>query len=79
MKTLNIGGKDFEIEDEVSELIISISKERDSLMKPRNKEMGISKDTGYGHLWGDCGERCIKCGDKDWMADAVCSVRDKID
>jgi len=25
------------------------------------------------HEWGGEGDRCVKCGDKDWMADPVCS------
>jgi len=25
------------------------------------------------HHWDATGERCLKCGDKDWMADPVCS------
>lgn len=25
------------------------------------------------HHWDATGERCMKCGDKDWMADPVCS------
>ena len=29
----------------------------------------------YKHVWGKDGERCIKCGDKDWMG-GTCSVPD---
>jgi len=25
------------------------------------------------HRWDDVGERCLDCGDKDWMADPACS------
>lgn len=24
------------------------------------------------HEWDDTGERCLKCGDKDWFASAIC-------
>lgn len=24
------------------------------------------------HLWGDDGERCLRCGDKDWFAGSTC-------
>ena len=27
------------------------------------------------HTWDEDGERCLKCGDKDWMADESCSER----
>jgi hypothetical protein len=30
----------------------------------------------YQHKWDRCGERCLKCGDKDWMGGA-CSVADE--
>lgn len=31
----------------------------------------------YSHIWSDTdGSRCEKCGDKDWMADVLCSVSD---
>lgn len=30
---------------------------------------------GYPHKWDDSGERCLKCGDKDWMG-GLCSVSD---
>jgi hypothetical protein len=26
-----------------------------------------------GHQWDDAGERCLKCGDKDWFAGPECS------
>lgn len=26
----------------------------------------------YRHLWDNTGERCIKCGDKDWMGSTCC-------
>ena len=31
-----------------------------------------SQPASDSHEWDDVGERCIKCGDKDWMADPVC-------
>ncbi|MCA8037063.1 hypothetical protein LGM46_29270 [Burkholderia arboris] len=34
--------------------------------------MAASQSTSDSHEWDDVGERCIKCGDKDWMADPVC-------
>ena len=27
------------------------------------------------HVWGAAGERCVLCGDKDWMGDPVCSAK----
>lgn len=30
---------------------------------------------GYPHKWDGPGERCLKCGDKDWMG-GLCSVSD---
>lgn len=30
-----------------------------------------------GHHWDDSGERCLRCGDKDWMADEFCSNHKK--
>lgn len=29
---------------------------------------------GKPHRWNDDGERCLDCGDKDWMADKYCSA-----
>ena len=29
---------------------------------------------GKPHRWNDDGERCLDCGDKDWMADKHCSA-----
>ncbi|WP_175663093.1 hypothetical protein [Burkholderia ambifaria] len=31
-----------------------------------------SQPAAGSHEWDNVGERCIKCGDKDWMADPVC-------
>lgn len=46
-------------------------------MKESINEAAKSHDT-YSHSWGDTdGSRCSKCGDKDWMADAKCSVSDE--
>lgn len=28
-----------------------------------------------GHTWDESGERCLKCGDKDWMASESCLSR----
>ena len=25
-----------------------------------------------GHIWDDDGERCVRCGDKDWFAGREC-------
>lgn len=31
------------------------------------------KITYSGHKWGNDGEKCVLCGDKDWRADKYCS------
>ena len=31
-----------------------------------------------GHYWDDCGQTCLRCGDKDWMADRCCSNYKKV-
>jgi hypothetical protein len=38
---------------------------RDSMLSP-------AKGCAPRHQWDDGGERCVKCGDKDWFAGAVC-------
>lgn len=35
--------------------------------------MGLPVKAPARHEWDRDGERCVKCGEKDWMADAVCS------
>jgi len=30
-----------------------------------------------GHCWDETGERCLRCGDKDWFADEMCSKINK--
>ena len=32
----------------------------------------IDEDAEYTHDWDDSGERCLKCGDKDWFAASTC-------
>ncbi len=35
-------------------------------------------ESTYSHSWGDTdGSRCEKCGDKDYMADVLCTVSDE--
>tara|TARA_R110000851_G_C12688702_1_gene524690 strand:+ start:77 stop:277 length:201 start_codon:yes stop_codon:yes gene_type:complete len=46
-------------------------------MMQKIKESASKGVSSYSHIWGDTdGSRCSKCGDKDWMADAACSVSD---
>jgi hypothetical protein len=35
--------------------------------QPTEDKSGESKDKCPPHSWDDSGERCVKCGDKDWM------------
>jgi hypothetical protein len=37
-----------------------------------NGLLSAAKVSGPRHQWDDGGERCVKCGDKDWFAGAVC-------
>lgn len=39
----------------------------------RKKHYEISEGVRPSHKWDADGERCVKCGDKDWMNDPVCS------
>lgn len=34
-----------------------------------------SNDAPKQHRWNDVGERCLDCGDKDWMNDPICRPR----
>jgi hypothetical protein len=34
--------------------------------------LSAAKGCAPRHQWDDGGERCVKCGDKDWFAGAVC-------
>lgn len=39
-------------------------------------KLGKSDPPGYSHSWSRDGERCVKCGDKDWMGGS-CSKPDE--
>ncbi|MGW8811103.1 hypothetical protein ACWGM5_20745, partial [Bacillus velezensis] len=34
-----------------------------------------SNEAPKQHRWNDVGERCLDCGDKDWMNDPICRPR----
>lgn len=40
-------------------------------------EAAASRPAQHAHKWDACGERCLKCGDKDWMGGG-CSVPDTL-
>lgn len=40
---------------------------------PQIKESEQWAKTRVPHEWDSSGERCVKCGDKDWCADMSCS------
>lgn len=42
-------------------------------MSIREYEKFINGQHDSKHTWDDGGETCLKCGDKDWMSDPVCS------
>ncbi len=39
------------------------------------KKAGAGQPERRSHRWDDEGERCVVCGDKDWMGDPVCHGR----
>ena len=39
----------------------------------REYERMINGQHDDSHAWDDTGERCLKCGDKDWFASKKCS------
>ena len=48
----------------------------DDLRAKGKRPVDPADEHGHSHRWNDEGERCLKCGDKDWMADRFCSVSD---
>lgn len=44
-------------------------------MNENTNTQGIESMTPKAHRWNDVGERCLDCGDKDWMNDPVCRPR----
>lgn len=42
-------------------------------MSIREYERFINGHHDNRHAWNDDGETCLKCGDKDWMNDPICS------
>ena len=53
-------------------------KEPEKGMSIREYERFINGQHDKTHAWDDDGETCLKCGDKDWMNDPICS-NSKID
>ncbi|MDZ5813885.1 hypothetical protein U4I65_02390 [Stenotrophomonas maltophilia] len=44
-------------------------------MNENTNTQGIESTGSKAHRWNDVGERCLDCGDEDWMNDPVCRPR----
>lgn len=60
----------------VDDLVNAITAVQMALAQPTIKESLTVQDAGMvqpvSHVWDGVGERCIVCGDKDWMASQYC-------
>ena len=65
-KSGKIGG------DELADKLFSLfaSTPSSAVLEAQAKQEPVGKP----HRWNDDGERCLDCGDKDWMADKYCSA-----
>lgn len=59
-----------EFEDEQVEDAFALFR-RGSEWQAAQRQGGEAK---RGHSWDDAGERCLKCGDKDWFAGPECDA-----